>query len=762
MSDLPAPSVTRDPTPLRPPVPVERIVHLPRPLTRFIGRARDIEAVSDLCLRDGIQLLTVTGPGGVGKTRLAIEVAARIADAFDDGVVFVSLAALRDPDLVPITMAQALSITSVAGQSLDERLRAFLHHKRLLLVIDNVEHLLTAAPTLSDMVAHHPGLKILCTSRTRLTLSGEQQFSLSSLTSGDARELFVQQARAKDARFTTANETAPIIDAICGRLDGLPLAIELAAARTTTLPLSSILDRLDHRLPLLTGGPRDTPERQRTMHNAIAWSHDLLVPEEQAAFRRLSVCVGGFTLEAAATIGNGGEDALDLVDSLVARSLVERAPEAVGQPRFTMLETIREFALDRLREAGEDARIGQTHARWFMSMAESEIPNFDGPGLRDAHDRVEADLDNCRAALAWTIETGDAETGIRLAGALWRTWWYGHVTGGRPWSERVAEGRSWLAQALAFRNGLPASVLVEAMAGAGHMARFQGDLDQGQGLGEELLARSRAEDHAYGQYWALHLLGWLAESRGHDAEARRLYSESLVVAPLVRNPENHSAMSLVRLSGIADREGDLRSAAEGFGEAHAFYLTCGKPAGIATAAFNLGRVMRKQGDPERAATLLGEALRGFQGQRDLGGVHASLVELALVALGTGRVGQAVHLLSVAQAYPGHPDCQPVHDRALADAAAQLPEPQFSDSWRAGQHLSWDEAMSAIASLAGASHASPAALYTVQERGNGLTPREREVLRLLAEGRSNRAIGEALSISAHRREPRDAPAGETER
>nr|MBA2468412.1 hypothetical protein [Chloroflexia bacterium] len=604
--------------------------------------------------------------------------------------------------------------------------------------------LLPAGPVVAELLTQHPALKILCTSRTRLGLSGEHVYPLASLEADDAVQLFTQHVRARDERFDLATGDRPTVAAICDRLDRLPLAIELAAARVATLPLDALLDRLDRRLPLLSGGPRDAPERQRTMRDTIDWSYGLLTEDEQVAFRRLSICVGGFTLDAAGAIARDGADALDIVEALVANSLVIRTQSGFGKLRFLMLETIREFALSQLREVGNYATVCQTHADWFMRMAESEVPNFDGPGLRVAHDRVEADLDNCRAALAWTLEAGEAETGIRLAGALWRIWWYGHVNGGRPWSERVAEGRSWLDRTLAFRNGLPVTVLADAMAGAGHLARFQDDLGQGEALGEELLGRSRTEDHAYGQFWALHLLGWLAEGRGQVAEARRLYGEALAVAPAIRNPENHSAMTLVRMSGIADREGDLRSAAEGFDRAYAFYRKCGNPAGIATSAFNLGRVMRKRGNPKQASILLGEGLLGFQGQRDLGGIHASLVELALVALDTKCVGQAVRLLSMAQGYPGHPDCQPAYDRALTSATAQVSGPQFAGSWQAGQQMSWDEVVALIGTLA-ADPGEPVGVGQATPT-HGLSPREIDVLRLLVDGHANRAIGDLLSIS----------------
>ena len=740
MSTMPDRPSSRDPSPA-----VDPAAHLPRPLTTFVGRKDEISDVIALLTQGDVRLLTITGPGGMGKTRLAVRIAFGLANEFHDGIEFIPLAPIRDPDLVPATVIRALDVPDATGQPLLSRLQAFIGGKHLLLVLDNLEHLLSVGPFVAHLLGACPRLKILATSRRPLGIAGEHTFPLRPLLPETSRTLFAQRAQAVYPGFALTEKSEPIVGEICARLDGLPLAIELAAARIAVLPPQALLARLDHSLSLLGNGPQDAPARLQGMRAAIAWSHDLLNAEEKTLFRRLGVFVGGFTLESASAVAGAGEDVLDGVTALVTSNMVIATPDANGEPRFTMLETIHEFATEQLRASGEVAAIRRTHAMWYMNMAESEIPNFDGPDLRDAHDRVEADLDNCRAALAWTLDQDEAEIGIRLAGALWRGWWYGHVTGGRPWFERVTEGRSWLENTLALRDDLPVSALADAMAGAGHLARLQGDLDRAQAHGEELLLRARKEDHSYGIFWALHLLGWLAESRGETGEAMHLYEASLVVSQLIRNPENHTAMSLVRLSGIADRDGDLEKATEGFARALSLYRACGNRAGIATSAFNLGRLMRKQGNVEQATKLLGESLSGFERQRDLGGVNASLIEVALVALGLRQVEQAVRWLSLAETYPGHPDCRPAYENALAYGRAQLPEAQFTANWVAGQTTALDDLAVEIEALLKAAHEIPGQKLA-SALPNDLTHRELEVLKLLAEGRSNRSIAGSLFLS----------------
>ncbi|MDQ3444068.1 MAG: AAA family ATPase [Chloroflexota bacterium] len=521
--------------------------------------------------------MTITGPGGIGKTRLAIEVATRIADAFDDGVVFVSLAALRDPDLVPVTVAQALGVPTLAGQSLHERLRSFLQHKRLLLIIDNMEHLLAAGPPFAEMLAQHPALTILCTSRTRLGLSGEHLFAISSLDPVAASQLFVQQARAQDSRFELTASTVPTVEEICNRLDRFPLAIELAAARVATLPLDAMQERLERRLPLLTGGPRDAPERQRTMRDTIAWSYGLLQEDEQVAFQRLSICVGGFTLGAADAIVRDGADALDIVELLVASSLVIGTRSEFGALRFTMLETVREYGLDRLAAHGEVATVSAIHADYCITLTEGAIPHYDGPDLKKFSDLVETEFDNIRAALSWSLGLPDAERAVRLAGAIWRNWWARVPPGGEAWHEGIAEGTAWLERALTLRQGLPVEHVAEALMGAGEFAVLQGNPERARAYGRELLERSNAEGYGYGAYWAHLVVGNAAQSNGDLAQATDCYKAALAIAPTIRDPENHAAMALVNLGEIATGQGEYSRAEPWLIKAAAFVRVCGNP-----------------------------------------------------------------------------------------------------------------------------------------------------------------------------------------
>ena len=536
MSTLIVQPQPRDQAPLRSTRGIGVEVNLPRPLNSFVGREAELAAVCDLLARDDVQLVTLTGPGGVGKTRIAMRVAEAI-DGFVDGRWFVSLASCRDPSLVPTIIAGATGVSPGLTHDAESELLRFLSGRQALLVLDNFEQILDAGTYVAILLSACPRLKILVTSRSPLRLSFEHLYSISPLTVPpgdvsitvdqlselDAVELFVARARASSSGFALTPENAALVADVCRRLEGLPLAIELAAARIGVLPLPVLLERLQTGLFVLAGGPRDAPARQQTMSSAIGWSYDLLEKKEQELFRRLGVFVGGFTIDAATeVVGQREPDVLDGMMTLVSSSLVNLSTGSRGEPRYLMLETIREFALHQLADSGEELEIRRAHVQYYTSMAEAALPHYDCPDLPVYIDRINGELGNCRIAMEWAMANQQDETAIRLAGAIWRSWFYPQATGERPWLDRVTEGRKWLENTLMRRDGFPVEALTEALMGAGYLAYLQGDLDRGEVLGKELFTRSQSEAYAYGEYWARILLG----SVSGDRESARSRSTS--------------------------------------------------------------------------------------------------------------------------------------------------------------------------------------------------------------------------------------------
>lgn len=680
--------------------------NLPVPPHPLVGREAAVAQAVALLSELGIRLLTLTGPGGTGKTRLGLAVAAAMRPAFADGTYFVALDVLTDPALVVPTIAATLSVREDGGRPLGDTLREWLRGRATLLLLDNCEQVVAAAPALADLLAAAPGLALLATSRVPLRLAGEHELAVPPLALPDAARatdvaavaaspavrLFVARARAVRADFALTAENAAAVAGICARLDGLPLALELAAARVRLLPPAALLARLEQRLALLTGGPRDRPDRQRTLRAAIDWSYRLLSPEEQALFARLAVFVGGRTLDAIAAIcdaeGDLGLDVLDGVEALVSHSLLVQAEGVGWEPRFVLLETLHEYARERLAERGEAAALARRHAHYFLALAEEAEPQLRGPGQVTWLARLAEEHDNLRAALAWSLGAGDGATAQGLVAALWRFWnWRGHA----------GEGGRWAEAALALRAGVEPALRARALNAAGLLARAHGDYATARVRLEESLALHRALGDRPRVAAAINNLANAAFDGGDWHAARALYAESVVLLRALGDP-HPLATALGNLGSVASLQGDLATARALLEESVALHRALGDREALAMSLENLGDVAAAAGDRAAARAHYRESLALRQAVGYQRGVTVALDGLARLALAEGRVAHAVRLFGAAErarAAVGAP-LSPLEraplERATARARDALGDATFAAAWAEGAALPLEAAV----------------------------------------------------------------------
>ncbi|MDQ4099248.1 MAG: tetratricopeptide repeat protein, partial [Chloroflexota bacterium] len=620
--------------------------NLPVQPTPLVGRDAILAELEALLTRDDVRLITLTGMGGTGKTRLGLQVAAEVLEAFADGVFFVDLAPIRDPRLVLPTIAAALGVRETGAQSLRDTLVTFLAEKRLLLLLDNFEQVLDAASTVADLLAACAAVKILLTSRAPLGLRAEHEFQVPPLATPEPKPLpplaelaeiesvalFVQRATAARHDFALTATNAASVAEICARLEGLPLAIELAAARVKTLPPRVILERLGSGLTLLTGGARDLPARQRTLRATIEWSYGLLTADEQTLFRRLAVFAGGVNLSAAeAVVASDGAlniDVLDGIRSLVDQSLLRAVNGLDDEARFTMQELLRAFGIERLAEVGETETMQRAHAAWCLALAEEAASHLMGPEQGAWLARLEMEHDNLRAALAWCLGGTDPVGGARLAGALgW--FWYSHGY--------LSEGRRWLERALELPIELPPEVRAGAFNWAAMIATDQADREQALALRETALALYRQLGDSRGIARSLYHLASEATKQGDFERAVALLEEEEALGRETMALDQGAEWSNMAVSAALNGLGELAFLSADFSRATVRYeesLRLSRAAGntfqVADALANLGEVWHHRGDLERATEFYSEALDLF---RELGHEPG----IAFVLFGMGRL-----------------------------------------------------------------------------------------------------------------------------
>lgn len=804
--------------------------NLPEQPTPLVGRGRELATIQQLLHRPNVRLVTITGPGGVGKTRLALQVAEDLMAEFGDGVWLVPLASISEPDLVVSTIAQVLGLQEAGERPILVSLKAYLEDKQILLLLDNFEHVVVAAPVVAELLATSRQLKVLVTSRAALHLSGEHEFQAPPLELPDPKQLpdmetllkceavalFTQRVGAVLTEFRLNDANAQAIAELSVRLDGLPLALELAAARAKLMPPQMMLEQMvgtGHMsaLRLLTGGARDLPARQQTLHNTIEWSYTLLSTVEQRLFWRLAVFAGGCTFQAAEAVcdfdGDLTVDILDGLASLVDNSLLRQADLGNGQPRLAMLETIREFGLERLAESGEVDAVQHAHAAYYQELAEVAAPNLKGAEQQMWFSRLEDEHDNLRAALSWSLEQGEIEIALRMAGALW---WFWFVRG------HLAEGRRWLDKALAPEVGAPVILRAKVLNGGGVLAHYQGDLGRAGTLCAESLALCRQLEDKAGIAAALNGLALVARSGGNLSAARAMYEESVALLRQVGDRWG-IAYTLSYLALVVYYQGDFMLTHSLSGESLELFRGIGDKQGSTTPLTLLGMANVKLGDPKTARSVLEECLAIARSLRDQRSSARALHQLGGVAFAEGdystsrtlrqealaildelgdRVLISQYIVELAEVVAVQGDCLlaarvfgagetlresiganlltayiDAYERAVAAARAGLSQEDFAAAWAEGRTMSPGQVLAALKQpamppqdlmvpqtvasssrsttgmMGGAEADQSPASSRQQAYPAGLSEREVEVLRLVAQGLSDAQVAERLILSA---------------